>query len=63
MPTIFVILKEAFFLLSAVIFAIAVSNLATYLIWGHYMWPVVYEDKDRTILVDFLFGWIDAREL
>ena len=63
MPTIFVILKEAFYLLCVVIFAVAVSNLATYLIWGHYMWPVVYEDKERSILVDFLVGWIDAREL
>ena len=63
MPTIFVIFKVAFYLLCVVIFAVAVSNLATYLIWGHYMWPVVYEDKEGTSRVDFLFGWIDAREL
>ena len=63
MPTIFDQVREASYILCVVIFGVAVSNLATYLVWGHYMWPVVNEDKERTILVDFLFGWIDAREL
>ena len=63
MPTISEEVREACYILCVVILGAAVSNIATYLLWGQYVWPVVYEDKERSILVDFLFGWIDAREL
>ena len=63
MPTIFDTVKETCYILCVVIFGVVVTNLATYLVWGFYVWPVLYEDIERTILVGFLFGWIDAREL
>ena len=63
MPTIFDIVKEACTLLCVVLFALAATNFVSYLLWGIYVWPVLYKDVDRTILVDLIFGWIDAREL
>ena len=63
MPTIFDTAKEACRLLFIVLFALATTNFVSYLLWGIYVWPVLYKDEERTILVDFTFGWIDAREL
>ena len=54
---------ERLYILCVILLCAAVSNIATYRLWGQYAWLVVYEDKERSILVDFLFGWIDAREL
>ena len=63
MPTILDIIKEACTLLFVVLFALAVTNFVSDLLWGIYVWPVQYKDVECTILVDFIFGWIDAREL
>ena len=63
MPTFYEEIGEAIYILCVILLCAAVSNIATYLLWGQYVWLVVYEDKERSILVDFIFGWIDAREL
>ena len=63
MVTILDNLKEACVLLCVVIFAFVVTNFGIYLCSGYYVWPVLYKDLERTAVVDFIFGWIDAREL
>ena len=63
MPYILDVVKEACTLLCVVLFALAVTNVASYLLCGYYVWPVLYKDLERTALVDLIFGWIDAREL